>query len=124
MIETEAAARGEKPGRRGYVATNGAEGTDREVLKAELRARIEGAEKGPARPAGDIDQYLSDAYLDKLINGAISKGFGEAAAGLDDQLGQRKFAQFAKVGGRVRLDIGIDEVAHVRLIRLDVQLLA
>jgi hypothetical protein len=45
-------------------------------------------------------------------------------AGLDDQLGQRHLAQLAQVGARVGLDVGVDEVAHVRLVGLDVQLLA
>ncbi len=45
-------------------------------------------------------------------------------AGLDDQLQQRVVVDCTHIIRRISLDIGVDEVAHVRLERLDVQLLA
>ena len=49
---------------------------------------------------------------------------GVMDAGLDDQLGERQRIQVAQIGSGVCLNVGIEEVAHVRLVGLDVQLLA
>jgi putative DNA primase/helicase len=55
-----------------YAGTHGA-GWDREALKARLRDAINKAPKGPKRDPADIDRYLSDEYLDDLIESAIEK---------------------------------------------------
>ena len=45
-------------------------------------------------------------------------------AGFNDQLGQRQLAQLTQFLGRIGLNVGVDEVAHVRLVGLDIKLLA
>jgi hypothetical protein len=58
-----------------HAAKHGA-GLDRASLKEKLREAIEAAPKGDDRKASDIERYLSDAYLDGLIESAIEK-FGQ-----------------------------------------------
>jgi Family of unknown function (DUF5906) len=62
-----------------YAATHG-KGLNYEALKAILRDTINDAPKGNARDPADIERYLSDDYLDDLIDSAIEK-FGEVEAG-------------------------------------------
>jgi hypothetical protein len=56
-----------------YVGTHGSNGTDPEALKHRLREAIDAAPKGPGR---DVSRYMSDQYLDDIINSAIHK-FGQ-----------------------------------------------
>jgi hypothetical protein len=55
-----------------YALHHGAE-FDREVLKALLRDAINRAPKSPDRKPAGIKRYLSDKYLDALIESAIEK---------------------------------------------------
>ena len=55
-----------------YAATHG-KNLDREALKAKLRESIKAAPKKADRDPADIPRYLSDSYLDNLIETAIAK---------------------------------------------------
>ena len=55
-----------------YARHYGAE-FDREELKAKLRDAINQAPKGQDRKPAEIDRYLSDKYLDALIESAVEK---------------------------------------------------
>jgi hypothetical protein len=62
-----------------YASTHGRD-LNPEALKTILRDTINKAPKGNARDPADIERYLSDDYLDDLIESAIEK-FGEAESG-------------------------------------------
>jgi len=55
-----------------YARLHG-DGFDREVLKAKLRETIDKAPKAPSRKPAELKRYLSDKYLDALIESAIEK---------------------------------------------------
>jgi hypothetical protein len=65
-----------------YVWEHGADGTDREALKARLREAIAAAPRGPGRSEGDIKRYLSDRFLDDKIDWTLAReSEARAAAG-------------------------------------------
>jgi energy-coupling factor transporter ATP-binding protein EcfA2 len=85
-FKTKLALIGDGPGQEGfhetigaaaasYVATYGKD-CDRDGLKALLRKAIEDAPKKAGRDE-DIRKYLSDRYLDPVIESAVRKGFGD-----------------------------------------------
>ncbi len=43
---------------------------------------------------------------------------------LDDELSQRNLVQLPHVGRRIGLDVCIEQVSHIRFVRLDVEFLA
>jgi hypothetical protein len=53
-----------------YAATHD-QSVDRPALKAQLRDAIIAAPKSPQRPRADIERYLSDEYLDEIIDSAV-----------------------------------------------------
>jgi hypothetical protein len=64
-----------------YAVHHGAD-FDREELKTKLRDAINRAPKGKDRKTADIERYLSDKYLDALIESAVEK-FGHGVTAED-----------------------------------------
>jgi len=92
---------------------------------------------GHLRVKSRVGELIADDRLADIVDDPLGDGIpreralrvelacdGVVDAGLDDQLGERQLAQFTQTGRRIGLDVGIDEVAHVRLEGLDVQFLA
>ena len=71
-----------------------------------------------------VDDALSDRVLGQLALGVELLGDSIVHAGLDDELREGEIAQVAQVPDRIGLDIGVQQVAHVGLVGLGVQLLA
>ena len=72
------------------------------------------------RLANVVDDPLGDGVPREFALLVQLAGDGVVDAGLDDQLRERQLAQRSEVGCGVGLDVGVEEVAHVRLVGLDV----
>ena len=71
-----------------------------------------------------VDDALGDRVPRQLALLVQLAGDGVVDAGLDDQLRERQRIEVAHVRRRVGLNVGVEQVAHVGLVGLDVQLLA
>ena len=73
-----------------YIGLHGADGTDPEWLKDQVREAIDHAPVRISRPPSDLQRYSSDRFLDDAIRGAIAKyghdgkpNRGKQTAGVD-----------------------------------------
>jgi hypothetical protein len=76
------------------------------------------------RLADVVDDPFGDGVARELALLVELAGDCVVDAGLDDERRQRQIAEGPEAGRRIGLDIGVEEMAHVCLERLDVQLLA
>jgi putative DNA primase/helicase len=79
-----------------YAAVHGID-FDREALKTLLREAIKKAPKRSGRPAANVKRYMSDEYLDNLIDTAIRKfggdGLGPVVSERDHMSRARRFRE-------------------------------